>query len=89
MSIIKNLTSKDLKEQQEGIDQIKKILLHFEPVSEHIIISFIPSILELGSEKRLQLEIELLSDDIVKKINPYAFELIFKQISQVFVSVKF
>ena len=89
MSIIKNLTSKDLKEQQEGIDQIKKILLHFEPVSEHIIISFIPSILELGNEKRLQLEIELLSDDIVKKINPYAFELIFKQISQVFVSVKF
>ena len=27
MSIIKNLTSKDQKEQQEGIDQIKKILL--------------------------------------------------------------
>ena len=87
--IIKNLTSKDLKEQQEGINEIKSLLVHYEPINEPIIINLLSLVLELGSDKRLQLEIELLCDDIVKKINSYAFELIFKEISKVFESVKF
>jgi len=89
VEIIKNLSSKDLKEQQEGIEKIKLILEHFDinPANELDIIGFISGILELGCEKKLHLEIELLCDDIVKKLNSYAFELIFREIIKVFSSV--
>ena len=89
MVIIQKLTSKDLKDQQEGINDIKTLLTHYEPNNEPIIISLLPLVLELGGDKRLQMEVELLCDEIVKKTNSYAFELIFKEISKAFGSVKF
>ena len=84
METIKNLLSKNVNEQQEGINKIKYMLEHFNPVEEPLIISFIPMILELSSEKKLLVEIELLCNELVKKINPYAFELVYKEISKVF-----
>jgi elongation factor 3 len=89
MGIVKNLTSKNLGEQQEGLEAIKKMLSLYEPINEPFIISLISSVLELSSEKRLHVEIELLCDELVKKINPYAFELVFGEISKVFSGVKF
>ena len=89
METIKNLSSKDFKEQQEGINSVKKMLEHINPVEEPLVISLIPMILELSSEKRLLVEVELLSGELVKKINSYSFELIFNEISKVFNTVKF
>ena len=89
METIKNLSSKDFKEQQEGINSVKKMLEHLNPVDEPLLISLIPMILELSSEKRLLIELELLSGELVKKINSYSFELIFNEISKVFNTVKF
>ena len=89
MEVVKNLTSKNLGEQQEGLEAVKKMLSHYEPINEPFIISLISSVLELSSDKRLQLEAELLCDEMVKKINPYAFELVFGEISKVFNGVKF
>ena len=91
LEIIGNLTSKDYKSQCEGIEKIKSIITHndYTHSDEFGLINFIPSILELSSDKRLLIEIELLCAEIVKKINPYAFEIVFKSISQVFESVKF
>jgi len=68
MAIIQKITSKNLKDQQEGIDEIKKLLSNYEPINEPIIISLLPLILELGGDKRLQLEVELLCDEIVNNI---------------------
>jgi len=89
IEITKNLTSKNLIEQQTGIDILKNMLTHYESTNELIIINFVSTILELGCDKRLQLEVELLCDLIVKKVNPYAFEFLFNEISKTFESVKF
>ena len=89
METIKNLSSKDFTEQQEGINSVKKMLEHFNPVEEPLLISIIPMILELSSEKRLFIEIEILCGELVKKLNSYAFELIFNEILKVFKTVKF
>lgn len=89
MEVVKNLTSKDFKEQQEGIDHIKQMLEHFKPIEEPLIISYIPLVLELSSDKKNTIQIELICDEFVKKINPYAFELVFNEISKIFVGVKY
>lgn len=89
METIKNLSSKNFSEQQEGINLVKKMLEHLNPVEEPLVISLIPNILELSTEKRLLVEVELLCGELVKKLNSYAFELIFKEISKVFATVKF
>jgi elongation factor 3 len=89
METIKNLSSKNFNEQQEGINSVKKMLENFNPVEEPLIISLIPMILELSCEKKLLVEVELLCGELVKKLNPYAFELVYKEISKVFDTVKF
>lgn len=89
METIKNLSSKNFNEQQEGINSVKKMLENFNPVEEPLIISLIPMILELSCEKKLLVEVELLCGELVKKLNPYAFELVYKEISKVFGTVKF
>ena len=89
METIRNLTSKDFKEQQDGIEKVKSMLDNFKSTEEPLLISYISLLLELGSEKRNSLQIELVLDDFVKKINPYAFELIFSEITKVFGGVKF
>lgn len=89
MEIVKNLTSKNLGEQQEGLESIKKMLLHYETINEPFIISLISLVLELSSNKKLQTETEFLCEELVKKINPYAFELVFVEISKLFSGVKF
>lgn len=89
MGVVKNLTSRNSGEQQEGLEAVKKMLSQYEPINEPFIISLISSVLELSSDKRLQVETELLCDEMVKKINPYAFELVFGEITKVFNGVKF
>jgi hypothetical protein len=89
LCIIKKLSSRDFTEQQDGINLVKKMLENLNLKDESLIINLIPMILELSSEKKLLIEIELLCGELIKKINPYAFELIFKEISKTFDSVKF
>jgi elongation factor 3 len=89
MAIVKNLTSKNSVEQQEGITLVQKMLSQYEPINEPFLISLISLVLDLGSEKKLQIEIELVCNELIKKINPYAFELVFGEISKVFTGVKF
>lgn len=89
MEVIKNLTSSNTKEQQEGLEKIKSMLENYKPTQEPLMISFIELILELGSDKRNTIQIEILLDEMIKKINPYAFELVFQSISKVFEGVKF
>jgi elongation factor 3 len=88
-TIIKRLSSKDLQEQSGGVEQFKNYINNFDVSTEYICIQAIPNLLELGSDKTHQSEIEFICDEFVKKINPYAFEFVFQEISSVFSSVKF
>lgn len=90
MELVKNLSSKNFHEQKEGIEKIKQLINHLsvESTNEPILIDMIPLVLELGNEKKLQVEIELLLDDFIRHINPYSFELVFQQMSKVFIGVK-
>jgi len=87
--IITNLSSTDLQQQSEGIKQIKNISLNFDVSKEYICIHLIQNLLELGSNKNHQMEVEVLCDEFVKIINPYAFESVFQEISNVFSTVKY
>jgi elongation factor 3 len=88
-SIITSLSSKDSQEQLEGINKIKSLLTNFDISNEHILIKTISFLLESGSDKNIQPEVDYLCDEYIKIINPYAFELVFQEISKVFTSVKF
>lgn len=91
MELVKNLTSKNLSDQKEGLEKIKELLINISinPINEPMLIDMILLILELGNDKKLQVEIELIFDDFIKHINPYSFELVFQKLSNVFVGVKF
>lgn len=88
-SIINSLSSKDSQEQLEGINKIKSLLTNFDISNEYILINTISFLLESGSDKNIQSEVECLCEEYIKIINPYAFELVFQEISKVFTSVKF
>ena len=88
-SIITSLSSKDPQEQLEGINKIKGLLTNFDISNEYILINTISFLLESGSDKNIQPEVEYICDEFIKIINPYAFELVFQEISKVFTSVKF
>lgn len=84
-----NVESKGLANQLNTMEEIQKYALHFDASKEYIFINIITNILEFGSEKKYQNEVEQLLDNFVKNINPYAFELVFNEISNVFTSVKY
>jgi elongation factor 3 len=86
--IIKSLSAKDLASQMNGIEQTKNILKNFDVTNEREIIKTIPALLEAGADKNHTVDIELICDEIIQKINPYAFETVFQEISTVFSQVK-
>jgi elongation factor 3 len=88
-TIINNLDSKEILNQLNSIEEIQQYSANFDASKEYILINLISTILELGSDKKYQNEIEQMLDNFVKNINPYAFELIFNEISKVFSSVKY
>ena len=92
--ITKLLSSKDLLEQINAIQQIKTYVLESSNhkvlvTDEYFFISILSNLLELGSDKNHQSEIESLCELLINVINPYAFEFIFQEISKIFTSVKF
>lgn len=87
--IIKSLSAKDLSAQSEGIQQTKNLIKQFDVSNEREVIKLIPSLLETGSDKNHQVEIELICDELIQKLNPYAFEYVFTEISKIFSHVKF
>ena len=87
--IIKSLSAKDLSAQTDGLDQTKILIKGFDVSIEHQLISLIPNILDLGSDKTHQIDIEWICTEIVRLVNPYAFESVFREITTVFSQVKF
>jgi hypothetical protein len=88
--ITKLLSSKDVLEQTNAIEQIKTYISESSrSADEHFFISILSNLLELGSDKKHQSEIESLCELFINIINPYAFEFVFQEISKVFTSVKF
>jgi elongation factor 3 len=87
--IIKSLSAKDLSAQTDGLDQTKILIKGFDVSVEHQLISLIPNILDLGSDKTHQIDIEWICNEIVRLVNPYAFESVFREITTVFSQVKF
>ena len=87
--MMKSLSSKDLQEQSGGVSQFKSFINNFDVATEYICIQAIPNLLELGADKTHQAEVEAICDEFVQKINPYAFESVFQEISSVFSGVKF
>lgn len=87
--MMKSLSSKDLQEQSGGVSQFKSFINNFDVATEYICIQAIPNLLELGADKTHQAEVESICDDFVQKINPYAFESVFQEISSIFSGVKF
>ena len=59
------------------------------PSQESTCISLIPCLLEFASDRKYQSDVDTLCDTLVKRINPYAFEMVFAEISKVFTSVKY
>lgn len=57
--------------------------------NEPQLIELVTHILELGSDKNHKETIETLIDKFIQCLNPYAFESVFREISKVFVGVKF
>jgi elongation factor 3 len=87
--IIKSLSAKDLSAQTDGLEQTKILIKGFDVSVEHQLISLIPNILDLGSDKTHQIDIEWICNEIVRLVNPYAFESVFREITTVFSQVKF
>ena len=87
--IIKSLSAKDLSAQTDGLEQTKILIKGFNVSVEHQLISLIPNILDLGSDKTHQIDIEWICNEIVRLVNPYAFESVFREITTVFSQVKF
>jgi elongation factor 3 len=88
-TIINNVDSKEILKQLNSVEEIQQYSANFDACKEYILINLISNILELGSDKKNQNEIDELLDNFVKNINPYAFELVFNEISKVFSSVKY
>ena len=88
-SIVKNLSAKDLVSQNDGIENIKSLLSQFHVSKEPELIQLISFLLELGSDKTHQSNIETITDELIQKLNPYAFEIVYREISKVFTGVKF
>jgi hypothetical protein len=87
--IRKSLSAKELSAQADGLEQTKKLIKGFDVSLEHQLISLIPNILDLGSDKTHQTDIEWICNEIVRLVNPYAFESVFREITTVFSQVKF
>ena len=73
----------------KNIDQIKSLLASFHVSNEPQFIELIPTILELGADKTHQQTVENITDELIQRLNPYAFESVFREISKVFAGVKF
>ena len=52
-------------------------------------ISMIPGLLEFASDRKYQSDVDTLCDTLITRINPYAFEMVFTEISKIFTSVKY
>jgi elongation factor 3 len=87
--IRKSLSAKELSSQVDGLEQTKILIKGFDVSLEHQLISLIPNILDLGSDKTHQTDIEWICNEIVRLVNPYAFESVFREITVVFSQVKF
>ena len=87
--IRKSLSAKELSVQTDGLEQTKVLIKGFNVSIEHQLISLIPNILELGYDKTHQIDIEWICNEIVRLVNPYAFESLFREITTVFSQVKF
>ena len=88
-SISKSLSAKELSIQIDGLVQIKTLIKEFDVSMEHQLISLIPHILDLSSDKNHQSDIEWICSEIIRLVNPYAFEGVFREITSVFSQVKF
>jgi elongation factor 3 len=87
--IIKQLSSKDISSQIDGIEKTKTIIQTFHVSNEPQLIELLPYLLEIGSDKTHKQNIEIICDECIKLINPYAFEFVFREISKLFSGVKF
>jgi elongation factor 3 len=86
-NIIHLLSSKNISEQSEALEVLKT---HPIDVSnEYEWIEIISVLLELGSDKTHQANVENICSLLVQKINPYSFETVFREIAKVFLQVKF
>ena len=68
-------------------DELQKRIT--EESQEFTCISMIPGLLEFASDRKYQSDVDTLCDTLVKRINPYAFEMVFTEISKIFTSVKY
>lgn len=87
--IIKSLSAKDLSIQTSGIEQIQILIKDFQIHSEPDLITLIPVLLDTGSDRTHQTSVDSICEDIIRVVNPYAFESVFQAISTVFQGVKF
>ena len=87
--IIQSLSVKDLSSQTNAIEQIQALIKDFQVGSEPDLIAIIPALLDSGSEKTHQPLVDSICEDIIRVLNPYAFESVFAAISTVFQGVKF
>ena len=60
-----------------------------EESQEFTCISMIPGLLEFASDRKYQSDVDTLCDTLITRINPYAFEMVFTEISKIFTSVKY
>ena len=84
-----SFSSKDVQVQQNGLEKVKKMVLEFNSSTEYFLISIISNLLELGSDKKFQQEVENICEIFVQNVNPYSFEFVFNEISKIFSTVKF
>jgi len=84
-----SFSSKDVQVQQNGLEKVKKMVLEFNSSNEYFLISIISNLLELGSDKKFQQEVENICEFFVQNVNPYSFEFVFNEISKIFSTVKF
>jgi len=87
--IVKSLSVKDLSTQMDGIENVKQLIQQFHVSNEPQLIELIPYLLEIGSDKTHQTNIESIFNDLIRLLNPYAFESVYTEISKVFSGVKF
>lgn len=86
--IVKSLSAKELSTQIDGIENVKALIKNFNVSNEPELIALIPYLLESGSNKTHQLNIESIFNDLISVLNPYAFESVYREISKVFTGVK-
>ena len=84
-----SFSSKDMQVQQDGLEKVKKMVVEFNSSNEFFLISIISNLLELGSDKKFQQEVENICELFVQNVNPYSFEFVFNEISKIFSTVKF